>query len=242
MCTVSLTFSTADQKLVLTSNRDEAPGRSTLSPAVYVEDGFKMLYPKDVRAGGTWLGVGENKRVICLLNGGFERHQRKEKYRLSRGIVLKDILKASDFSEAISEYDLHDVEPFTMIIADWKQDIIAAEMVWNGTKKHLKYLPEKPLLWSSSPLYSKQIKKKRENWFRNFFQQRSLDPENLLEFHFSAGKGDPENGVVMNRGFVKTKSISQIVVSEEKISFHYFDVEAKNEERKLYDHSLKELI
>ena len=242
MCTVSLTFVGQAPGFVLTSNRDEAPGRETLPPKVYEEDGFKMIFPKDVEAGGTWLGVGENQRVVCLLNGGFESHQRKPPYRLSRGIVVKDMLKAVNFPEAIHNYDLSSVEPFTMIIVDWKQDLVAAEFVWDGKEKHLKYLPKKPLFWSSSPLYSAEIRKERESWFRKFLQEKELVPENLLDFHTSAGEGNIENGVIMNRGFVKTRSISQIIASEAKISFFYQDIETGSKETKLYDENLRELV
>lgn len=92
MCTITFT-PISNHGFILTSNRDEAPGRETLPPEIYNEDGVKLLYPKDAVAGGTWIGVSDRKRVASLMNGGFVAHEPKQSYRKSRGVVLKDILR-----------------------------------------------------------------------------------------------------------------------------------------------------
>ena len=225
MCTVTITPLKAENSFVLTSNRDEAPGRETLPPKLYEDEGLKMAFPKDVLAGGTWLGVSEQKRVICLLNGEFKKHVRKLPYGKSRGVVVKELLAAPDFPEAVEKIELSEVEPFTIVAASWQKDLLFAELVWDGRQKHYKELPLKPHIWSSSPLYSEEMKKLRETWFLELRQQQELTPEALLKFHFSAGKGDKNSGVIMDRGFVKTKSISQIVFFEGEVNFYYNDLE-----------------
>ncbi|WP_029035223.1 NRDE family protein [Salinimicrobium terrae] len=224
MCTVTITPLKDKNSFVLTSNRDEAPGRETLPPKIYFMEGLKMAFPKDVLAGGTWMGISEQKRVICLLNGGFEKHIRKLPYGKSRGVVVKDLLAAESFTKAAEAYDLSEVEPFTIVVADWHQDLFFAELVWDGSTKHSQKLPLKPHIWSSSPLYSEEMKKMRENWFETLKEGQELTPEALLDFHFSAGKGDKNAGVIMDRGFVKTRSVSQIIYSDEKTSFFYKDL------------------
>lgn len=224
MCTVTIAPLKAENSFVLTSNRDEAPGRETIPPKMYRIAGSKMAFPKDVLAGGTWLGISEQERVICLLNGEFKSHVRKLPYGKSRGVVVKDLLAAEDFTEAAEGYELSEVEPFTIVAADWQKGLFFAEFVWDGTKKHFKKLPLKPHIWSSSPLYSSKMKELRENWFSALQEEQELTPEALLNFHFSAGKGDKEQGVIMDRGFVKTRSISQIVVSEGQADFFYKDL------------------
>ena len=92
MCTVTF-ISKSDSDFILTSNRDEAPGRDTFPPEIYLEEGVRLLYPKDAVASGTWIGVSERKRAITLMNGGFVAHDRKSFYRKSRGVVVKDFLK-----------------------------------------------------------------------------------------------------------------------------------------------------
>ncbi|NJY61655.1 NRDE family protein [Salinimicrobium sp. CDJ15-81-2] len=229
MCTVTITPLKAENSFVLTSNRDEAPGRETLPPKVYDEGGLKMAFPKDVLAGGTWLGISEQKRVICLLNGEFKRHVRKLPYGKSRGVVVKELLAAPDFYEAAEIIDLSEVEPFTIIAADWHKQLFFAEFVWDGSQKHYKELPLKPHIRSSSPLYSAEMKKLREEWFQELQKEQELSPESLLNFHFSAGKEDKETGVIMDRGFVKTKSISQITFFEGVAKFYYKDLETGKE-------------
>lgn len=232
MCTVTLVPLEGKESFVLTSNRDEAPGRETLPPKTYSIGGLNMTFPKDVLAGGTWMGISERKRVICLLNGEFKKHERNLPYGKSRGVVVKDLLAAEGFNDAAEAYDLSNVEPFTIVAADWQQDLIFAEFVWDGTQKHFRKLPLKPYIWSSSPLYSPEMKKLRENWFSELQKEQDLTPEALLGFHFSAGKGDKDKGVIMDRGFVKTRSISQVVFSEGKAIFYYKDL-ATEEESKL---------
>ena len=224
MCTVSITPLKRENSFVLTSNRDEAPGRDTLPPKMYEVEGLKMAFPKDVLAGGTWLGVSERKRLICLLNGEFKKHVRKLPYGKSRGVVVKDLLAAEDFSEAAEACVLAEVEPFTIVAADWQKELHFFEFVWDGSNKHFRNLPLKPHIWSSSPLYSSQMKQLREDWFVGLQQEKELTPEALLNFHFSAGEGDKDKGVIMDRGFVRTVSVSQVIVSEEQVHFYYKDL------------------
>jgi len=55
MCTV--TFIPLENKnFVLTSNRDEAPNRTTIPPRNEGVELVMILAPKDALAGGTWIG------------------------------------------------------------------------------------------------------------------------------------------------------------------------------------------
>ena len=55
-----------------------------------------MLLPTDTEKGGTWIGLHEKGHLLVLLNGGFEMHQRLERYRKSRGLIVKDLLDKED--------------------------------------------------------------------------------------------------------------------------------------------------
>lgn len=225
MCTVTLIpTATFEKGFVLTSNRDEAAGREAIPPQFYIENGVKMLYPKDTEAGGTWIGISERKRLICLLNGEFEDHVKNKSYRLSRGVVVKDLLTSENTDETISNYNFEQIEPFTIILVDWKEKLRFVELVWDGKQKHIKELELKSHIWSSSPLYTREMKKQRAQWFLDFQKKNKLFPENLLEFHESAGVGDKNIALVMDRGFVKTQSITQIVNSSEGSRMTYKDL------------------
>ncbi len=236
MCTVSLVFNSDENSgFVLTSNRDEEPGRETLSPDFYTVNNSRLLFPKDAVAGGTWIGVSENKRVICLMNGGFEKHIRADKYRVSRGVVVKDILAAEDPMAEINSYNFRGIEPFTLILGDWKKEHYFYELVWDGTKPHLKKLGLKNHIWSSSPLYSSEMKKLREAWFEEFQQKKNLTSESLWDFHHSAGVDDKNIDLIIDRGFIKTKSITQIIKTSEKTSMIYEDLQKKEISEKDFD-------
>ncbi|UAB81440.1 NRDE family protein [Marixanthomonas sp. SCSIO 43207] len=224
MCT--LTFIPIENDgFILTSNRDEAPGRNTIEPKRYQEGGTKLLFPKDELAGGTWIGVSDKKRLVCLLNGGFTAHERKDEYRMSRGILVIDLLTAKDAISEINKYDFAGIEPFTVVMIDWENHLRIFELVWDEHTIHFTEKPLAPQIWSSSLLYTSEMKQKREKWFSSFlFENLKPDTSDLLRFHKTAGEGNTETDIVMDRGFVKTKSITQIKKME-GIEMRYEDLQ-----------------
>src|SRR5690606_31513200 len=169
MCT--LTFIPQENgDFILTSNRDESPHRKTSPPQEYVIDGQRVIFPKDEVAGGTWIGLSSQKRVVNLLNGGFVAHTRKESYRMSRGVVVKNLLTAINVSDEIECSDFTDIEPFTVVIADWQEGLKLIQLVWDGLNKHLEHLPVNSRIWSASLLYTPKTKMLRETWFLKFLR------------------------------------------------------------------------
>jgi len=165
--------------------------------------------------------------MICLLNGGRETHKREGSYKLSRGVVVKDLLGTADFDKSLHNYDLKNIEPFTIISAHWNNGLRFIEVVWDGIKKHINELGLTSHIWSSSPLYDNNMKTLRDGWFRTFKEEKELTPENLWEFHNSAGIGDKQIDVVMDRGFVSTQSITQIINTSGETVMIYKDLQNK---------------
>ena len=209
MCTVTI-IPKGKNDFVLTSNRDEAPNRRSLPPEIYAVNKTKMMFPKDELSGGTWIGVSEKNRLICLLNGGFTFHERKADYRMSRGVVVSDLLASDNVVDSIENYNLDDVEPFTLVIADWNTNLKFLELVWDGQQKHFTELPIESKIWSSSTLYSEEMKKERQQWFEDFKTKNELDSNSMLYFHNTAGGDNKDYGVIMDRHYVKTTSITQV--------------------------------
>lgn len=225
MCTVTF-ISKSNSDFILTSNRDEAPGRETFPPKIYEEEGVQLLYPKDAVAGGTWIGISERKRAISLMNGGFVPHTRKPNYRRSRGLVLKDFLISEDLESELKAYDFSKIEPFTAVVVEWIKEIELYAVVWDGEKLHIIKEPLLSKIWSSSPLYPKNIKSKREEWFSEYFiGKENVLGEEILQFHKTAGEGNPETNLIMDRGFVQTKSITQIIKRGQTIEMYYEDLQ-----------------
>ncbi|NMH88508.1 NRDE family protein [Flavivirga algicola] len=226
MCTVTI-IPKANNGFVLTSNRDEAPERISISPDFYIINGVKTLFPKDQVSGGTWVGLSEKNRVICVLNGGFKLHERKLSYRKSRGVVAKDFMIADDIEITIEAYNFLDIEPFTIIVIDWNTDLKFYELVWDGENKYFRQLPNEPKIWSSSTLYSEAMKKERLSWFESFKNENELNEASLLEFHKTAGRGNEDFGVIIDRGFVKTTSITQVTKKMDSAEMHYENLQDK---------------
>jgi len=226
MCTVTF-IPFESNTFILTSNRDEAPGRETLPPEKYKVDNVELLFPKDKVAGGSWIGVSEKKRLICLLNGGFTAHERAESYRMSRGIIVTEFLTSNDVEASIKKFDFKGIEPFTIILVQWQRHLQLHELVWDGNKAHFTEKSLIPHIWSSSLLYSQAMKDKRENWFESFLKKTKKPSEKeLLMFHKTAGDTNLESRLVMDRGFVKTKSITQVVYNDNnELKMRYEDLQ-----------------
>lgn len=224
MCTVTY-LPLGENNFILTSNRDESPIRKTLPPEKYLEDGVQLVFPKDELAGGTWIGMSEKKRLVCLLNGGFENHQRNEYYKMSRGIIVKNLLTTKDPQEYINIFNFNEIEPFTIILVDWDGYLKAFQFVWDGNKKHFKELQQEPAIWSSSPLYNKEVQKQRKWWFKDWLLKREKFTQNaILEFHEMTGKGNSATDIKMKRPFVETVSITSVKKENEEVTMIYKDI------------------
>lgn len=228
MCTV--TYIPIDNKsFIFTSNRDESPMRKTIPPRVYIEKGVKVIYPKDELAGGTWIGLSKKQRLVCLLNGGFEKHKRNSYYRMSRGVVVKKLLRVEKPVITIQEFDFNNIEPFTIVLVDWKTELKVYELVWDGKEKHFKELENKPKIWSSSSLYDASAKQARLDWFNEWLMKENLGQDAILQFHQDSSKGGRENALKMKRPFVETVSITSIKNDSTSIDMRYLDFINKKE-------------
>lgn len=221
MCTVTY-LPLGNNDFILTSNRDEQPTRETIKPEVYKEDGVSLTYPKDVLAGGTWIGLSDKNRLVCLLNGGFESYEREVSYKMSRGIIVKAILKSDDFENYINNFDFIGIEPFTIVLVDWNVDLITYELVWDGKRKHFTALKQEPKIWSSSTLYTKEEKELRNVWFKDWLNNnQKMNQEEILKFHHNSDLGTPENSPKMKRFYVETVSVTSVVKRASKATLNY---------------------
>lgn len=236
MCTVTY-IPLGNSDFILTSNRDVPFAREkALHPKKYVEDGIEIYYPKDGKAGGTWIGTSLNNRLICLLNGGFEYHTSRASYKKSRGIIVKELLKADSIRKGLKEIDLIGVEQFTLTIVDWNNKLELIEFVWDGKEKHLKVLPQKPHIWSSSTLYDEDVKQLRQDWFENWQLKKDFSQASILEFHRTAGIGDPNIDIIMDRKVGGTVSITSVKKENCSILMSYEDVLENSKKLKILEY------
>ena len=224
MCTVTY-LPLADGGFILTSNRDEAPARATAQVVeAATQQGHRLLFPKDPLSNGSWICVADNGRLICLLNGAFEKHAHQPPYRRSRGLVVLDFFdwpRATDFFE---RYELDEIEAFTMVC--WEQGCLH-EFRWDGTKRYHRLLnTQQPWIWSSATLYTTYYCTIRATLFEKWRQsQGKYSQEGIIQFHQSGGVGDPENDFIMNRkNKVRTVSITSIQKESSYFVFKHLDL------------------
>ena len=210
--------------VIITSNRDEHIQRKTAAaPAFHLLPNKKIIFPKDAKAGGTWFAAAGNGVVAVLLNGAFIKHIARPPYRKSRGLVLLDIIEAADPFLFFKEIDLHNIEPFTVILF---QAATLRELRWDGNDKHEKLLDSSAnYIWSSATLYSDEVINVRKNLFDRFIKtEKNLTVESIHDFH-RYNHGDDENGFVINRQTgMKTFSITQAVIKKDTIKFLHTDL------------------
>lgn len=222
MCTVTY-IPLKNNAFILTSNRDENPKRKTISPKKYLENGVEIWYPKDELAGGTWIGTSDQKRVVCLLNGGFKKHDLNPPYKMSRGTIVKKLLAHKNAVSFINLYHFEGIEPFTIVLVDWNHQLETYELVWDGTVKHFKKLPQLPHIWSSSTLYTEETKKIRQKWFKDFLiDHEKTDQDSILNFHQNTTLGATINSLKMKRKHVETVSVTSIK-KEKEVVMKYLD-------------------
>ena len=208
---------------LLTSNRDEKSYRPTIAPKIYVEKEIKLLYPKDEKAGGTWIVAKEDGTTIILLNGAFINHQKKPNYSKSRGVILMEIIQAKKPLLHFQEMNLDNVEPFTLIIF---QNNTLTEVKWDEVEKHvIDKSIKKPHIWSSATLYNRIQKIKRKQWLEDFCRYNNpLSIDKILSFHTNTQATNTEYGLVINRkDKTKTVSITQLFLKNNTIEMTYID-------------------
>lgn len=236
MCTVSYIPAKNGNGFILTSNRDERVQRDTIAPRLYHIGGRQICFPKDVKAGGSWIAASNEGRLACLLNGGLDLHEKQSYHTHSRGTVLIDlVVSQKDPMVFFSYYDLSRTEPFTVISIDMIGGVGISsftEFIWDGSRKYLKNLdPHQSYLWSSVTLYSADERKLRKEWFDRFLREQSVNitPELVHTFHTGKHTTDESINLVMKRNEeLKTVSITQVTPEKGYFSMKYVDLVEKS--------------
>lgn len=222
MCTV--TFLPTDKGFIVTTNRDESAQRAQAEPpAVRLEDP-EIVYPMDPEGGGTWVAASRDK-IVCLMNGAHGPHKRNPPYRHSRGKIVVDAAKSHQIEDFINNYPLHNIEPFTLIIAQ-KDGVI--QLAWDGKQRDIKeYSSENPYIWSAPMLYSAEAQRKRKSWFAQWLSHDpAFNSDRIIDFHLNAGIGDSAIDLRMNRGENGPQTVSTTCLEwkPDSLSVKYFDL------------------
>ena len=228
MCTVS--FVKANDKIIITSNRDEKVLReAAVAPQSYTINDKKLIFPKDPKAGGTWYAIDKAGNVLVLLNGAAEKHEVKLHYRKSRGLIVLDIISGDSPLKMWHDIGLDDIEPFTLVLFERRK---LYQLRWNGSAKEIVQLDAgQNHIWSSSTLYPKDVRDARSAWFYNFLDTKpEISAAEMYNFHRYTEEGNSENGLVINRNdAMKTLSITQTVIEKKKVLMSHYDLIREHE-------------
>ncbi len=208
---------------VLTHSRDEQAARPAAIPPQRIRiNDQTVAFPRDPQGQGTWIATNAQTSV-CLLNGAFVLHQRREQYKHSRGLVPLHFFDYASVDEFCTAYDFQNIEPFTLLCAEVGR---LTELRWDGEQLYTNEKnPLLPHIWSSVTLYAPEVIKKREGWFQDWCRQHPAPTvEAIRHFHRTGGEGDSRNGILMNRNNeLLTLSLTSMARQESGVEIIYED-------------------
>ena len=109
-----------DYPIVLAANRDEYLDRPAQGPGLLCSPPA-VWGGRDVRAGGTWLGVNAYGLVVGLTNRRIHPEQENDSARRSRGLLCLDALRYGSVDEIVSWLSHQPSDrynPFNLLVAD----------------------------------------------------------------------------------------------------------------------------
>jgi len=233
MCTLAIYFQmTDDYPVVIAANRDEYLDRPAAKPTTLCERPH-IVGGKDLRAGGTWLGVNQYGIVAGLLN---RRTEAPNPDARSRGLLCLDTLRrrtareAADFAGAQRAQDYN---PFNLLIASRDAAFVAYNRIERIEVVELK--PGFHLLTNLdandfecpriSASYAKFAELGKDVGFRRDPLLRRAQLQKLLADHntqLDPRSGRP-NSICMHLDAYGTRSSSQIFLGRDTADIeHYF--------------------
>ena len=107
--------------LVVAANRDEYLDRPSEGPALRTTDFGPVVAPRDLRAGGTWLGLNAEGVFVAVTN---LRCSDPDPQRRSRGLLVMDALfagSAAESADALRALPERTYNPFNLLVADSRE-------------------------------------------------------------------------------------------------------------------------
>jgi uncharacterized protein with NRDE domain len=120
MCTLALFVNVFDAyPLLVAANRDERYDRPAAAPALIAKHP-KIIAGRDLRAGGTWLGINEHGLMVGILNRRPSEANVVDASLRSRGLLCLDLLARRNTTDAFEFLNHHQTKynPFTLVCVD----------------------------------------------------------------------------------------------------------------------------
>lgn len=206
--------------MVITSSRDEDIRRE--KPVLirdWIRNKKSLNFPQDVK-GGTWVGYDNFNNYLVILNGARTKHHRAKSYRMSRGLIVLDLLDANDIPATWKAIDLTDIEPFTLLHYSMEGNLW--EWIWDGQNKITTQLDTKAAhCWLSSTLYTPEEWAEMKIKFQTNLPNLKT-PEAIRNFHLVNRYETKTTGTIYPS--IKTVSNTTAHFKEEEILLDYIDI------------------
>lgn len=221
MCTVSWILDS--DRYSLYCNRDELRTRPpALPPQRHDEGGARFLAPTDGQAGGTWIAVNAHGLSLCLLNDYASKPPNPEDDFTSRGLLVKDLVRATDMVMLVKrwpEHDLRQYRPFKLLALAPSQHALL--FGWNGDVPSVKQDAVRPPLCSSS-FDDLGAARSRADLLHTMAARTDLEPrKRQLQFHQSHRPARGPYSVCMHRPDAVTVSLTVVEVDPATVSMAY---------------------
>ncbi len=221
-----------DYPLLLAANRDEHYDRPSTAPQVLLGP-LKILAGRDLRVGGTWLGVNEYGLVVGILNRRLNGIEPTRTSARSRGLLCMDLLALKSARDGRDFVAAHDPQynPFTVMCADRGAAFVAYNV---GPELITRPLDRGLHVFSSAAevdLHSLKADRAREKFARALVGQDAdhhtadwIAPlQRVLSDHsLDDGSADPGDAICVHRDSSGTVSSSIIAYSLSASRFEMF--------------------
>lgn len=214
---------------IVTSNRDENIIRVKAKPPKKLKiNGIEIFCPIDPLSNGTWIATSKTYTMV-LLNGGYKNHEKKPKYRQSRGRIIMDFMKWNNPLDFFESFEFENMQPFTLVLFKNDDRNQITEIKWCSDKKfYTKFNGESAQIWSSATLYDSIAIENRKTWFFNHLAkvQNEFSGKDILHFHQNGGQEDKENSIQLKRANgIQTVCITQIEIQPNVKSLIFNDLQ-----------------
>ena len=235
MCTLALYFRVFDDyPLVVAANRDEHYDRPSTPPAL-LPSIPKVLAGKDLRVGGTWLGVNEYGVLAGILNRRANGDQSLPSSTRSRGLLCLDSLKFRSAAEACRSLngqaqDFY--QPFSLVFADGNEAWVAVNRDGNIDTQRL---GDGLHVFSSAAAHDERSEKKERAYAlfsalvpdltrksADISTWTSIFAKVLSDHTAGASAGDRREAICVYNDVAGTVSSSILIYSRSARRFHTF--------------------
>ncbi len=216
MCTLTVLREPA--RLTITMNRDDSGTRLEAPPALWKAEP-RFAAPKDLQAGGTWIGVNALGLTACLLN----RYDAAPAGQTSRGSIVLEAMREGTPEAAaarLTSLTLSSFSPFTCLLINLDHGV---RLDWNGhAVSRMALDTHGALMLTSSSWRYDEVQQQRAKLFDSIWAQPDANKDQLADFHCRRDEAHQRWMPMMQREVSETKSITQVTLAQEGATMRYW--------------------